>query len=140
MATASDASRCWVGRCAVYLGGALFTVAYAYPFFVLLDTGYPPIVWLALVLASAGSHAPMYAPQAAFFSELFGTHVRYTGASLGSQLASVFAGGLSPFVATALLARYGRPALSLFMAGVALVSVVAVVAAAETAHGDLDET
>ena len=128
------------GRCAVYLGGALFTVAYAYPFFVLLDTGYPPSVWLALVLASAGSHAPMYAPQAAFFSELFGTHVRYTGASLGSQLASVFAGGLSPFVATALLARYGRPALSLFMAGVALVSVVAVVAAAETAHGDLDET
>ncbi|HST75902.1 MAG TPA: MFS transporter [Acetobacteraceae bacterium] len=129
-----------VGRCAVYLGGALFTVAYAYPFFLLLDTGSAPLVWLALVLASAGSHAPMYAPQAAFFSELFGTHVRYTGASLGSQLASVFAGGLSPFIATALLARYGRPALSLFMAAVALVSVVAVLAAAETAHGDLDET
>ena len=50
------------------------------------------------------SHAAMYAPQGAFFSELFGTRVRYSGASLGSQLSSVVAGGLSPFIATALMA------------------------------------
>ena len=43
----------------------------------------------------------MYAPQAAFLSELFGTRVRYSGASLGAQLASVFAGGLAPFIGTA---------------------------------------
>jgi MFS family permease len=128
-----------VGRRAVYLGGALFTMVYAYPFFALLDTGSASLVWLALLIAAVCAHAPMYAPQAAFFSELFGTHVRYTGASIGSQLASVFAGGLSPFIATALLARYGRTSLVLFMAGVALVTVVAVVAATETASRDLDE-
>ena len=53
----------------------------------------------------------MYGPQAAFLSELFGTRVRYSGASLGSQLSSVIAGGLSPFIATALL-PYGRGALA----------------------------
>jgi metabolite-proton symporter len=127
-----------IGRKAVYMGGALFTIAYAYPFFALLDTGSPPLVWLALILAGTGSHAPMYAPQAAFFSELFGTHVRYTGASIGSQLASVFAGGLSPFIATALLARYGRLSLVLFMAGVASVTVVALLAASETVGVDLE--
>jgi hypothetical protein len=104
----------------------------------MLDTGSAPMVWLALLLASCCSHAPMYAPQAAFFSELFGTHVRYTGASIGSQLASVLAGGLSPFIATALLARYGRGALTLYMASVALVTVVALLAATETATRDLD--
>ena len=45
----------------------------------------------------------MYAPQAAFFSELFGTDVRYTGASIGYQLASPLAGGLAPLISTALL-------------------------------------
>ena len=65
----------------------------------------PPLVWLALTLCFAFGHAAMYGPQAAFFAELFGTRVRYTGASLGSQLSSVLAGGLAPFVATALLTR-----------------------------------
>jgi MHS family shikimate/dehydroshikimate transporter-like MFS transporter len=64
--------------------------------------------------------------------------VRYTGASIGSQLASVFAGGLSPFIATALLARYGRLSLVLFMAGVASVTVVALLAASETVGVDLE--
>ena len=79
--------------------------------FWLLDTGSPPLVWLALVIALAFAHAAMYGPQAAFFSELFGTRVRYSGASLGAQLASVLGGRLSPFIATALLARYGRARL-----------------------------
>ena len=48
-------------------------------------------------------HALMYAPQAAFFSELFGTSVRYTGASVGYQLASIFAGAIAPIVAVKLL-------------------------------------
>ena len=78
------------------------------------------IVWFALVVAFVFSHAAMYGPQAAFFSELFGTRVRYSGASLGAQLAAVLAGGTSPFIATLLLANYGTNALSLyliFMAG-----------------------
>ena len=69
-------------------------------------------VWSAHRVAFVLSHAAMYAPQAAFLSELFGTRVRYSGASLGAQLASVFAGGLAPLIATALLrAGYGGGAL-----------------------------
>ena len=74
------------------------------------------------------SHAPMYGPQAAFLSEMFGTRVRYSGASLGAQLASVLAGGLSPFIATALLASYGRNALVVYLMFMAAVTIVAVVA------------
>jgi MHS family shikimate/dehydroshikimate transporter-like MFS transporter len=124
-----------IGRRPVYLFGAIMTAVGAYPLFWLLDTGSAPLVWLALVLSFAFCHAPMYGPQAAFFAELFGTTVRYSGASLGSQLASVLAGGLSPFIATALLAAYGPGALSLFLIGLALVTIVAVLAAAET-HRD----
>ncbi len=68
-----------------------------YPLFWMLDTGDTGTVWLALVIAFVLSHAAMYAPQAAFLSELFGTRVRYSGASLGAQLASVLAGGALPF-------------------------------------------
>jgi MFS transporter, MHS family, shikimate and dehydroshikimate transport protein len=77
------------------------------------------------------SHAPMYGPQAAFLSELFGTRVRYSGASLGSQLSSVIAGGLSPFIATALL-PYGRGALAWYV--MALITIVAVLIASETRY------
>ena len=54
------------------------------------------LAWLALLLVFLTSHAPMYAPQGAFFSELFGTSVRYSGASLGAQLSAAVAGGFSP--------------------------------------------
>jgi hypothetical protein len=80
----------------------------------------------------------MYAPQAAFFSELFGTRVRYSGASIGSQLASVFAGGLSPFIATALLTKFGRDALALYLIGMALVTIVAILFSAETHRRDTE--
>jgi hypothetical protein len=73
----------------------------------------------------------MYGPQAAFLSELFGTRVRYSGASLGYQLSSVIAGGLSPFIATALL-PYGRVALAAYIVGMALTTIVAVLIASET--------
>src|SRR5207247_2396817 len=82
-----------VGRRPVYLFGACTTALFAYPLFWLLDTGSTPLVWLALVVALVFGHAPMYGPQAAFLSELFGTRVRYSGASLGSQLSSVVAVG-----------------------------------------------
>jgi MHS family shikimate/dehydroshikimate transporter-like MFS transporter len=122
-----------VGRRPVYLFGACFTALFAYPLFWLLDTGSTPLVWLALVLALMFGHAPMYGPQAAFLAELFGTRVRYSGASLGSQLSSVLAGGLSPFIATALL-PYGRGALASYMIAMALVTIVAVLVASETRH------
>jgi metabolite-proton symporter len=127
-----------VGRRPVYLFGAVVTALFAFPLFWLLDTGNTALVWLALIIAFVFSHAAMYAPQAAFLSELFGTRVRYSGASLGAQLASVVAGGLSPFIATALLARYGRNALALYVIGMALVTIVAVYIASESHQDDIE--
>jgi MFS transporter, MHS family, shikimate and dehydroshikimate transport protein len=125
-----------VGRRPVYLFGACVTALWAYPLFRLFDTGSTPLVWLALVVALVFAHSPMYGPQAAFLSELFGARVRYSGASLGSQLASVVAGGLSPFIATALL-PYGRGALAAYVIAMALVTIVSVLAASETRHRDI---
>jgi metabolite-proton symporter len=125
-----------VGRRPVYLFGACITAIFAYPLFWLLDTGSTPLVWLALIVALVFGHAPMYGPQAAFLSELFGTRVRYSGASLGSQLSSVVAGGLSPFIATALL-PYGRGALAAYIIAMALVTIVAVLIASETRDRDV---
>ena len=126
------------GRKPVYLGGAVFSLLFAFPFFWLLNTEVNVLIWLAIVLALVGGHAAMYGPQAAFFSELFGTRVRYSGASLGYQLASVFAGGLSPFIATALLAAFGYWAVALYLVFMALITIVAVVLATETFQDDIN--
>lgn len=116
-----------LGRRPVYLGGALFLTAFAFPFFWLLETRQTGLVMAAVVIGLIG-HAAMYGPQAAFFSELFGTRVRYSGASLGYQLASPLAGGLAPLIATALLERSGgKPwpvaTYLIVMAAITLVSV-----------------
>jgi MHS family shikimate/dehydroshikimate transporter-like MFS transporter len=129
-----------VGRRPVYLFGAVFSLLFAFPFFWLLNTGIEPLIWLAIVLGVNLGHDSMYGPQAAYFSELFGTRVRYSGASLGYQLASVLAGGLSPLIAVALLASYGYPAVAVYMAIMALITVVSVILASETYQEDILET
>lgn len=128
------------GRRPVYLAGAVGCGLMAFPFFWLLDTKETGLIWLAISLGIV-AHAAMYGPQASFFSELFGTRVRYSGASLGYQLASVFAGGLSPVIATALLARSGGQAwpVSLYMVALAVVTLVSVWLSAETFREQLTE-
>ncbi len=127
-----------VGRRPVYLFGAVVTALFAYPLFWLFDTGSTPLVWLALIVAFSLSHGAMYAPQAAFLAELFGTRVRYSGASLGAQLASVLAGGLSPFIATGLLRQYGSGGpLALYLIAMALITIVSVLFATETMHDEI---
>ena len=75
----------------------------------------------------------MYGPQAAFFSELFGTSVRYSGASIGYQLASVFAGSLAPIIALALLAEFGSSIpVSVYLLASGVLTVVAVLLTRET--------
>ena len=116
-----------LGRRPVYLGGALFLTVFAFPFFWLLETRQTGLVMAAVVIGLIG-HAAMYGPQAAFFSELFGTRVRYSGASLGYQLASPLAGGLAPLVATALLEKSSGQSWPvavylIVMAAITLVSV-----------------
>ncbi len=127
-----------VGRRPVYLFGAIFTGLFAFPFFWLVNTSNVSLMTLAVVLALVGGHAAMYGPQASFFSELFGTRVRYSGASLGYQLASVIAGGLSPLIATGLLQSTGVSwPIALFVVGMATVTTVSVFLATETAHGEM---
>lgn len=127
-----------LGRRPVYLFGALFTALFAFPFFWLVETARAGLLVLAIVVALVVGHAAMYGPQASFFSELFGTRVRYTGASLGYQLSSVIAGGLSPLIATALLRRTGSSGpIALYIIGMALVTTISVFLASETAHADI---
>jgi metabolite-proton symporter len=127
-----------LGRRPVYLFGAIFTGLFAFPFFWLVETSRTGLMMLAIVSALVLGHAAMYGPQASFFSELFGTRVRYSGASLGYQLASVIAGGLSPLIATGLLRRTGSSwPIALFVIGMAAVTTLSVFLAVETAHGDI---
>ena len=130
-----------IGRRPVYMGGAAFSALFAFPFFWLIDTQHSTLVWLAIVLGLAVGHGAMYGPQASFFAELFGARVRYSGASLGYQLASVFAGGLSPLIATSLLQwSHGKPwPIAIYMIVMALTTLIAVYLAAETWQEDLLE-
>lgn len=93
-----------IGRRAVYAFGSISLVALAFPFFWLFDTHDPALVYLALVLGLPVSHAAMIGTQPALMAELFPTHVRYTGLALGHEIASIFAGGFAPLIATALFA------------------------------------
>jgi metabolite-proton symporter len=129
-----------VGRRPVYLSGAIGMILLAFPFFWMVDTG--SIFWIgAALVAGLLAVSAMYAPQAAFFAELFGTQVRYTGASIGYQLASPLAGGLAPLICTALLERSGGAPwpVALYMIALSLVTLVSVYLAAETHRARLDE-
>ena len=96
-----------IGRRAVCLAGnALFALG-AFPFFLAIDSQNEMFIWLAMVLMIGLIHAAMYAPQAAFFAELFPTHLRYSGASLGYGLTTPLAGGIAPFIAAYLVKLNG---------------------------------
>jgi metabolite-proton symporter len=122
------------GRRPVYIGGAVFSGIWAFPLFFLLDMKSPEYMIVAIAVGMAIGHSAMYGPQAAFMSELFSTRVRYSGASLGYQLASIFAGGISPLIATYLLKQSGgNPApIAWYMIVLAAITVVSVFLAKES--------
>ena len=127
-----------IGRRPVYMGGAIAMMLWAVPFFWLLDTRETPLVILAVVVANAVCHGAMIGTQPSFFSELFGSGVRYSGVALGHEMASVLAGGLSPLIATALLAWAGGwVPVAAYLAFMGLVTVAAVAASDETVARDL---
>ncbi len=92
-----------VGRRVWYLIGCVLMAIFAFPYFLLMNTANPYIFGLAVVLSLCIFHAWVYGPQAALIAERFGTRSRYSGASLGYQLAAPFAGGLAPIIALLLL-------------------------------------
>ncbi|MER5890556.1 MFS transporter [Streptomyces sp. NPDC001941] len=126
-----------VGRRPVYLIGAVGVGAWMFPFFALIDTGSFAGLLLAVTVGLV-LHGAMYAPQAAFFSEMFATRMRYSGASIGAQFSSVAAGAPAPLIATALLADHGGSTpIALYVIAAALITVVALACARETRDRDL---
>ncbi|AEW98136.1 MULTISPECIES: MFS transporter [Streptomycetaceae] len=126
-----------VGRKPVYLVGAVGVGAWTWAFFALADTRSFPALVLAVTVGLV-FHSAMYAPQAAFFAELFATRMRYSGASIGAQLSSVAAGAPAPLIATALLSSYGSATpVALYVTLTAVVTVAAVAVARETRGRDL---
>jgi MFS transporter, MHS family, shikimate and dehydroshikimate transport protein len=128
-----------VGRRPVFIGGALFTALFAFPFFWLLQTADPILITVSVVLALAVGWSAMYAPQAAYFAEMFEPQVRYSGMSIGAQLVAIVAGGPSPLIATAAIAvTAGQPwPISLWLIAVSLVTLLSLAFAPETVGRDL---
>lgn len=111
------------GRRGIFMLGAVLCGLWAFAMFPLIDTGSPLLITVAisgaLVLISL-----MYGPQAALFAELFPVEVRYSGASLGYQIGSVFGGGFAPIIATALFERFkSSGSIAAYMAAMCLVSL-----------------
>jgi len=128
-----------IGRRPLYLAGAVGVAVWTFVFFSLLDTKDPNKILLGVVVGLI-LHSLMYAPQAAFFSELFGTSVRYTGASVGYQLASIFAGALAPIIALKLLGDVtdgNTTAVGIYVAIASALTVIAVLFARETRASSL---
>ncbi|MFG1947939.1 MFS transporter [Nonomuraea sp. NPDC048826] len=127
------------GRRPIYLAGAAGVGVWIFAFFPLIDTGNFLAITLAVTVGLL-FHGMMYGPQAAFFSELFGTRMRYTGVSIGAQLSAIVAGALAPAIAVALLRDFGSSFfISLYLALAAVITLVAVYAAKETQGRDLAE-
>jgi MFS family permease len=113
-----------IGRRKMYLIGAAVTGLFGFLYFGMLDTAIPSAVFIAIVL-SLIPHDIQYGPQAALIAEAFTPRLRYSGASLGYQLASVIAGGPAPLIATALFAAYHTGyAIAVYIAACAVVSLV----------------
>jgi MFS family permease len=128
-----------VGRRPLYLAGAIGVAAWSWIFFDLIASRSEGKIILAIVVGLV-LHALMYSPQAAFFSELFGTSVRYTGASVGYQLASIFAGALAPIIALELLGTVEEKntgAVGVYVAIASVLTIVAVLLAKETKASSL---
>ncbi len=114
-----------IGRRKMYLIGVVSTGLFGFLYFGMVDTAIPSAVFIAIVL-SLIPHDIQYGPQAALIAESFTPRLRYSGASLGYQLASIIAGGPAPIIATALFATYQSGyAIAVFIAACAVISAVA---------------
>ncbi|MGY4920429.1 MFS transporter [Streptomyces sp. 900116325] len=115
-----------IGRLRIYAAGAVGLLVWAVPMFLLIDT--KSLLWLAVGTFGASFFLSiMYGPQAALFAELFTAEMRYTGASLGYQIAAVFGGGLAPFIMVLLLEATGTSmSVSGYIIGLAVIGLVSI--------------
>ena len=127
-----------IGRRKVYMMGAVFVGMYGFLFFQLVETRDPMYIVLAYICGLALSQASVYAVQSTWFAELFGTRVRYTGASLPYQIAGIITSGPAPLIATWLFATYHQTLpIALYIAVTAVISLVCAYFLAETYRRDL---
>ncbi len=125
------------GRRRVYILGAVLTGIFGFAYVAMLNTLSPTLVFIAIV-ASLVPHDIMYGPQAALIAECFPGRLRYSGASIGYQLASVIAGGPAPLIVAWLLAEYQSGwVIALFILACALISVVATALMPDHTNKDL---
>ena len=127
------------GRKGIFMVGAILTGIWAFAIFPLVDTGN---FWL-IVLAITGGLifvSMMYGPQAAFFTELFSTEVRYSGATLGYQFGAILGGAFAPTIAALLWKDFGIFWVSVYIAIASLLTLLSVMALTETYQTDLNDS
>ena len=127
------------GRRGIFMLGAILTGVWAFALFPLIDTGN---FWFIVLGLSGGLMflGMMYGPQAAFFTELFSTEVRYSGASLGYQTGAILGGAFAPTIATILWTEYSIFWVSVYIAIASFLSLISVLMLTETYKTSLDET
>ncbi|GAA2355062.1 hypothetical protein GCM10009854_36450 [Saccharopolyspora halophila] len=127
-----------IGRKPLNLFSVSFTALFAFPFFALLSTEQPVLIWLAMVIAAGLGLAPMIAVQPAFYAELFGARVRYTGFAASREIGAAI-GGFSPLVASALVIQAGGTGwlVAAWMIATALVSLAAFIHSSEGKNTDI---
>jgi len=126
------------GRKGIFMAGAVFTGLWAFAIFPLVDTGNFGLVVLAI---SAGLIfvGMMYGPQAAFFTELFSTEVRYSGATLGYQFGAILGGAFAPTIAAFLWNNYGIFWVSVYISFASFLTLLSVMALTETYQKNLSD-
>ena len=127
-----------IGRRPMYILGALFTIAFAFPLFWMLESKSAALIFTAIIIAMNFGHGMMFGPESCYFPELFGPAVRYSGASFGFQASAAIGGGFAPIIATAMVGYFGgTTGVSIMMIVLALITLAAALAARETKGGSL---
>lgn len=128
-----------IGRRPVYAGGAIASILWLAPFFLLLETMEPALLIIGFVVGLGIFYPAMLAPQAAYFAELFGTRTRLSGFAFAREIGSVLAGGFLPLIATALIAAFGHWWIIIVYLGfLTLVTLIALFFGPETSQEDIE--
>jgi len=129
-----------IGRRPVYMGGALFSAAFAFPFFLMVGTRDPVMIALAFMLVMGIGSGAMFGPQAAYFAEMFGPRLRYSGFAFARELGSILAGGPSPFIAALLVGiMAGAPwGVACYVILLSLITALAIWWGPETNRSDIE--
>jgi len=128
-----------IGRRPVYMCGAILSALFAYPFFLLMDTGNMWLIWLSLIFASGVAKTMMTAAQAGWYAEMFPAPVRYSGFSLAREGMAPISGGIAPLVAVTLLAVGGGDPIWVvaYIVGLSLITLISVYLGPETYQVDM---